>query len=60
MNKNYWGEPDDIEPLPEWMLAETHRNPLKQKIKQQTVEDAARNCLKKPPINVSNYIPEIK
>ena len=26
MNKNFWGEPDDIEPLPDWMLAETYRN----------------------------------
>jgi hypothetical protein len=58
---NHWGEPDDIEPLPDWMLAETHRNPNKQKqFKSQTVEDAAKACLKKPTIDVSNYKPEIK
>ena len=26
MNKNWWGEPDDIEPLPEWMDPRTYQN----------------------------------
>jgi len=64
MKNNYWGEPDDIEPLPDWMLAETHRlsDPLKKnkKFKSHTVEDAARSCLQKPEIDVSNYKLEIK
>lgn len=56
MNKNFWGEPDDIEPLPDWMLADTHKNPMNKKLKTpQSVEDAARACLKKPSIDVSNY-----
>lgn len=62
MKNNYWGEPDDIEPFPDWMLAETHRNPLNQnrQMKHKTVEDAAKSCLQKPAIDVSNYKPEIK
>lgn len=60
MNKNYWGEPDDIEPFPDWMLAETHRNPFAKKVSKQSVEEAAAKCLKKAPIDVSNYTPEIK
>ena len=38
MNKNFWGEPDDIEPLPDWMLAETHRNPQKRKPSKSLTE----------------------
>jgi hypothetical protein len=56
MNKNFWGEPDDIEPLPDWMLADTHKNPVNKKFSNtKTVEDAARACLKKPSIDVTNY-----
>ena len=27
MNKNFWGEPDDEEPLPAWMDPKTYSNP---------------------------------
>ena len=50
--KNYWGEPDD-EPLPDWMNPETYRYGNKQKARiLQSLEEAAAEALKKPPIPI--------
>ena len=49
MNKNFWGEPDDIEPLPDWMLAETYRNG-KSKKQGKSLDEAIQEALKKPAI----------
>lgn len=55
MNKNHWGEPDDIEPFPDWMLAETYRNggPVKKATKSLT--SIIEETLKKPAIIVENF-----
>ena len=53
MNKNYWGEPDD-EPLPDWMNPETYRNGNKLKKSVKSLEEAALEAMRKPPIDVSN------
>lgn len=53
--KNYWGEPDDDNFLPEWMNPKTYRN--KPTIggvdpKRKTLEEAAAEALKKPAIPI--------
>jgi len=45
-----WGEPDDIEPLPAWMLAETHRKDNKKSSKP--LHEIIQETLKKPAIPV--------
>jgi hypothetical protein len=50
-NKNFWGEPDDVEPLPDWMLAETHRNPQKRK-PSKSLTEAIEEALRKPPVPI--------
>jgi hypothetical protein len=54
MNKNYWGEPDDIEPFPDWMLAETYRNGGPKKKTAKSLTDIIEETLKKPSIPVEN------
>jgi hypothetical protein len=50
--KNYWGDPDE-EPLPDWMNPETYRNGGLKKVKAvKTLEEAAAEALKKPPIPI--------
>jgi hypothetical protein len=54
MNKNYWGEPDDYDnDLPDWMRAETYRNGNQLKRQVKSLEEACRDALKKPAIDVS-------
>jgi hypothetical protein len=50
-----WGEPDDIEPLPDWMLPDNH--PQKRNIKMnrhssKSLEEIAAEVLKKPPVPI--------
>jgi len=52
MNKNFWGEPDDIEPLPDWMLAETYQNGGQPRKKGKTLQEAIDEALRKPPVQV--------
>jgi hypothetical protein len=52
MNKNFWGEPDDIEPLPDWMLAETYRDGGQPKKRGKTLQEAIEDALKKPAIPI--------
>jgi hypothetical protein len=55
MNKKYWGEDDDMEPLPDWMRAETYqKNPNFRKT-TKTLEQVAADALKKPHIPVENW-----
>ena len=56
MNKNFWGEPDDIEPLPDWMLAETYRNG-KPKKQGKSLDEAIQEALKKPAVPVILHDP---
>ena len=55
MNNNWWGPPDeDDEPLPEWMRADTYRNPKPSKpFKSPSLEDAINSALKKPPVDLT-------
>lgn len=56
MNKNFWGEPDDIEPLPDWMLAETYRNGAPKK-RGKTLQETIEETLKKPAVPVILHDP---
>jgi len=56
MNKNFWGEPDDIEPLPDWMLAETYRNG-KPKKQGKSLNESILEALKKPAVPVILHDP---
>jgi hypothetical protein len=53
MPNNYWGDPDD-EPLPDWMNPDTYRNGNKLKKPASSLEDAVKEAMKKPAIDVSN------
>jgi len=45
MNNNFWGEPDDIEPLPDWMNPnQSTRRPSK------SITDIINETIRKPPI----------
>lgn len=52
MQNNHWGEPDDVEPLPDWMLAETHRNPQKKTSSAKSLNEAILDAMKKPPVPI--------
>lgn len=51
MNNNFWGDPDD-EPLPDWMNPIKYQQAKLFRPKHQTLEEAAAEALKKPPIPV--------
>ena len=54
MSNNWWGPPDeDEESLPEWMRAETYRNGGKPKPRGPSLEDAIKNAMNKPPVDLS-------
>ena len=45
MNNNFWGEPDDIEPLPDWMRPnQSTRRPSK------SITDIINETMRKPPV----------
>ena len=50
-NRNFWGEPDDIEPLPDWMLAETHHNAQYRK-PSKSLTQIIEETLRKPPVPI--------
>lgn len=52
MQNNHWGEPDDVEPLPDWMLAETHRNPKNKVKKGKSLDDTIMEAMAKPPVPI--------
>jgi hypothetical protein len=56
---NGWGEPDDIEPFPDWMLPDSHpqkrmNKPFRQSSK--SLEQIAEELLTKPliPVKIEN------
>lgn len=59
MNKNHWGEPDDIEPFPDWMLAETYRNGGPVKKTTKTLTSIIEETLRKPAISSEHLNQEI-
>lgn len=52
MQNNHWGEPDDVEPLPDWMLAETHRNPNYRPAKTKSLTESILEAMNKPPVPI--------
>ena len=52
MQNNYWGEPDDVEPLPDWMLAETHRNPKNKARAGKSLNESILEAMQKPPVPI--------
>ena len=58
-NKNFWGEPDDMEPLPDWMNPETYRQP-KLKRRGPSLNDAILEALKKPSVPIIIGDPTLK
>lgn len=55
---NWWGEPDDIEPFPDWMLPPSKRQNqlLEQKrAASKSVENTIRDILQKPatPVQIN-------
>jgi hypothetical protein len=49
---NFWGTPDDDEPLPSWMDPKTYQNGGQPKRRGKSLEQIAEEVLKKPPIPV--------
>lgn len=58
MNKNFWGEPDDIEPLPEWMDPKTYSNPRPAR-HIKSLNEAIQEALRKPPVPIVLQEPKI-
>lgn len=56
--KNFWGEPDDIEPLPLWMDPKTYQN-NGPKRKTKSLNEAINEALKKPAVPIIIQEPEI-
>jgi hypothetical protein len=55
MKHFYWGPPEENEDdIPAWMLADTYRQGNKLKSHKGTLEDAVREAMRKPAIDVSN------
>lgn len=52
MNK-FWGEPDDSEPLPDWMNPETYRKGNQVRPRGRSLTEAIMDAAKKPPIDLS-------
>lgn len=52
MNK-FWGEPDDSEPLPDWMNPETYRKANQIRPRGKSLTDAIMSAAKQPPIDLS-------
>lgn len=59
MNRNYWGPPDDDEPLPSWMDPKTYQNGNLPKKSWQTLEEACAIALTKPAVPVIIQEPRI-
>jgi hypothetical protein len=53
MTNNFWGEPDDLEPLPDWMNPETYRNQSAKIKPTQSLNEAIMQAMGKPPIDLS-------
>jgi hypothetical protein len=51
-HKNFWGEPDDIEPLPDWMNPETARRYNQIKRRNKSMNESILEALRKPPVPI--------
>jgi hypothetical protein len=52
-NNNFWGEPDDVEPLPDWMNPETFRSGGQKFKSSETLVESIQKALNKPPVDLS-------
>ena len=52
MQNNHWGEPGDVEPMPDWMLAETHRNQNNRPAKGKSLNESIMEAMNKPPVPI--------
>ncbi len=52
MQNNHWGEPDDVEPMPDWMSAETHRNQNNRPAKGKSLNESIMEAMRKPPVPI--------
>ena len=52
MQNKHWGEPDDVEPMPDWMLAETHRNQNNKPAKGKSLNESILEAMRKPPVPI--------
>lgn len=58
MNKNFWGPPDDEEPLPAWMDPKTHNTP-KLKRYGPSLMESIQEAMKKPPVPIDIKEPKL-
>lgn len=58
MNKNFWGEPDDEEPLPAWMDPKTYSNPKSRRPGPSLLE-SIQEAMKKPPVPIEIKEPKL-
>jgi len=58
MNKNFWGPPDDEEPLPAWMDPKTHSNPKPKRFGPSLME-SIQEAMKKPPVPIDIKEPKL-
>jgi hypothetical protein len=58
-NKNYWGEPDEVD-FPDWMLPDNHPNKNKtmQRKSSHSLTEAINQALAKPPVTIIIEKPE--
>lgn len=60
MNKNFWGPPDDEEPLPAWMDPKTYQNGNQKSLRRgPSLFDSIEEALKKPPVPVEIKEPKL-
>lgn len=52
MQNKHWGEPDDVEPMPDWMLAETHRNQNNRPARGKSLTESIMEAMRKPPVPI--------
>ena len=58
MNKNFWGEPDDEEPLPAWMDPKTYSN-SKPRRPGPSLMESIQEAMKKPPVPIEIKEPKL-
>jgi hypothetical protein len=58
MSKNFWGEPDDVEPLPEWMDPRTYQNQGYKRKPAKSLNECINEALAKPPVPIIIKEPE--
>lgn len=50
---NFWGDSDDVEPLPDWMNPETYRNGPAKVRPTVSLNEAIQRAMNQPPVDLS-------